>query len=125
MSTLSTIISAYNLLNLSNKSKIYLSLIIITLTAILEVVSLGLLLPIITNIFQENKNFVFFNFLKEYDLFFLLNIFFIFFLLKSLLNIYLIKKQIEIKNDIASFFVSKYFENILKKNFLFFKKKKY
>lgn len=123
MSTLSTIISAYNLLNLSNKSKIYLSLIIITLTAILEVVSLGLLLPIITNIFQENKNFVFFNFLKEYDLFFLLNIFFIFFLLKSLLNIYLIKKQIEIKNDIASFFVSKYFENILKKNFLFFKKK--
>jgi ABC-type multidrug transport system fused ATPase/permease subunit len=122
MSSLKKILNIFKLLNFSNKFQVYLVFLLITLIAILEVISLGLFLPIITNILNNDNELIFFNFLKNYELFFLLNIFFIFFIIKSALNIYLIKKQINIKNSITVNFISSYFENILKKNILFFKK---
>ncbi len=122
MSTLKIILDTFRILNLPNKTPIFFILGLIILLAILEVVSLGLLLPVITNIIQDDRDFILFNFLKNYDLLLLLNIFFIFFIIKSLINIYLIKKQIIIKNKITSDFISNYFKSILKKNLLFFKK---
>ncbi len=121
MSTLKIILDTFRILNLPNKTPIFFILGLIILLAILEVVSLGLLLPVITNIIQDDRDFILFNFLKNYDLLLLLNIFFIFFIIKSLINIYLIK-QIIIKNKITSDFISNYFKSILKKNLLFFKK---
>ena len=75
MATLRIILSTFRLLNLPNKSQIYLLLVSIVLLAIFEVVSLGLFLPVITNILQDDRDFIFFNFLKNYELFFLINIF--------------------------------------------------
>ena len=122
MATLRIILSTFRLLNLPNKSQIYLLLVSIVLLAIFEVVSLGLFLPVITNILQDDRDFIFFNFLKNYELFFLINIFFIFFIIKSIFNLFLVKKQINIKNNITANFVTNYFETLLKKNLIFFKK---
>ena len=122
MATLRIILSTFRLLNLPNKSQIYLLLVSIVLLAIFEVVSLGLFLPVITNILQDDRDFIFFNFLKNYELFFLINIFFIFFIIKSIFNLFLVKKQINIRNNITSNFVTNYFEILLKKNLIFFKK---
>jgi ATP-binding cassette, subfamily B, bacterial PglK len=122
MATLRIILSTFRLLNLPNKSQIYLLLVSIVLLVIFEVVSLGLFLPVITNILQDDRDFIFFNFLKNYELFFLINIFFIFFIIKSIFNLFLVKKQINIKNNITANFVTNYFETLLKKNLIFFKK---
>ena len=62
MSTLKIILDTFRILNLPNKTPIFFILGLIILLAILEVVSLGLLLPVITNIIQDDRDFILFNF---------------------------------------------------------------
>ena len=113
----------------NNLAKFYFLLIIILTLSILEIVSIGLVLPVVTFLVNENSIILFKDFVNiktitdasnedviSYSVLILLLVFFI----KFVFQVVFYKKQNEIVFDIMYVLSKKLFDNYLNKPFNFF-----
>ena len=115
----------YNKLETKEKKKIKLIALYIFLLIFLDLLSLGLLFPVINLIFSEKK--ILFsdslNFLNNYDYYLQINIFislfFIFFLLKNIFLGYLTYQKKKFLADIQINFTSRIFHSYLQQSYTF------
>ena len=115
----------YNKLEIIEKKKIKLIALYIFLLIVLDLLSLGLLFPVITLIFSEKK--ILFpdslNFLNNYDYYLQINIFiflfFIFYLVKNIFLGYLTYQKKKFLADIQINFTSRIFHSYLQQSYTF------
>ena len=103
--------------------------VFIYINILLEVISIGLILPIVDLAMNDKQNSYLFTFIenkfkfgleKEKYILLFLSTFFIIFIIKCLFNLYINYKQMNIKFSILSALSMKFYSFYLKKNFEFF-----
>lgn len=122
----------YSILDNEQKKKLYVLIFLSFIAAVLEMLSLGLLVPIIASlsnpnlqaVFWINKNLdkflsIFFEF-KDNRIFFLLTLFGIFFLLKTLFLTYFARLTSRFSSNLYSNLSGKIFNNYLCQDYSFY-----
>ena len=122
----------YSILDSKQKNKLFLLIFLALIAAILEMIGLGLLVPIIASLnnpdlsavswINKNLDELLFNFLRfnENKIFFLLMLFGIFFLLKTLYLTYFAKITSKFSSNLYSNISAKIFNNYLYQDYSFY-----